>query len=434
MNFLLISLEGLCGDIAWQLTKEGHSVRVYIKERTDANDGFFDKVSSWRRFVHWADVIVFDDIGFGVTADILRDKGKLVVGGSRYTDRLEEDRAFAQSELQSFGISTLSHREFRKVGHALEFLRSQPGRYVFKPCGNTPSHMKDLLIVAEDEEGRDLGAFLSKNKRFLSRWVNRFQLQEYAHGVEVAIGVFFDGSDFVFPLNTNFEYKRLFPGDLGPFTGEMGTLMYWSSSSCLFDMTLARMKHAFKKSGYVGYLDLNCIVNGQGIFPLEFTCRFGYPTISVQMEGFACKLGEFLFSLARADAREIDVKPGYYAGVVVAVPPFPFEDRTRAAMYRDLPIIFSVPCPEGIHLGDAKLKGNQWRTNGQSGYVLVVTGSGSTVARTLRQVRQRVRNICLPGKFYRSDIGQRWQKDSRKLRKWGLLAAPVLPQGFDRSL
>jgi phosphoribosylamine--glycine ligase len=425
MNFLVISIEGLSGDIAWQLTKEGHSVRVYIKETTDANNGFFEKISRWQRFVDWADVVLFDDIGFGQVADALRKKGKLVVGGSSYTDRLEEDRAFAHREMQSYGIPTLPQWEFHHILDAIRFLRTQPGRYVLKPCGNTPSHMKDLLIVSEDEAGRDLEAFLNKNKRLLSRWLRRFQLQEHARGVEVATGLFFNGSDFVLPLNINFEYKRLFPGDLGPFTGEMGTLMYWSNSSCIFDLTLARMKRAFKKSGYVGYLDLNCIVNAKGIFPLEFTCRFGYPTISVQMEGFACNLGEFLYSLARGHAKRLDVQPGYYAGVVVAVPPFPFEDRTRLALYRDLPIIFRVPNPAGIHLGDAKLRQGQWHTNGQSGYVVVVTGSGPTVARTLRQVRQRVRQICLPGKFYRNDIGERWQRESRKLLKWGFLAEPM---------
>ena len=33
---------------------------------------------------------------------------------------------------------------------------------------------------------------------------------------------------------------------------------------------------------YVGYIDINCIVNNNGIYPLEFTARFGYPAISIQ--------------------------------------------------------------------------------------------------------------------------------------------------------
>src|SRR5690242_10808818 len=96
-KFLFVSITGLISDIAWQVVKEGHDVRYFIadeKER-DIADGFVSKVEDWRHEVDWADVIVFDDtLGQGEEAQALRsEKGKRVVGGTPYTDRLEDDRS-----------------------------------------------------------------------------------------------------------------------------------------------------------------------------------------------------------------------------------------------------------------------------------------------------------------------------------------------------
>ena len=91
-KFLFVSSESLSGDLAWQIKKEGHEVRAYIKSETDKDvyDGFLEKVDDYKQFIDWADVIVFDDVGFGQEADELRKKGKLVIGGSSYTGEIKK--------------------------------------------------------------------------------------------------------------------------------------------------------------------------------------------------------------------------------------------------------------------------------------------------------------------------------------------------------
>ncbi|MBU3896245.1 phosphoribosylamine--glycine ligase [Patescibacteria group bacterium] len=422
-KFLFVSFESLSGDLAWQIKKEGHEVKVYIKNEADKDvyDGFLDKVDKWEEHKDWADVIVFDDVGFGEVADSLRASGKLVIGGSRYTDKLEEDREFGQNEMQKCGMVILPHWDFSDFDSAIEFIRKNPGRYVFKPSGTIASDQKGILFLGQEDDGIDLIEILEQNKKIWAKKIKRFQLQKMAVGVEVAVGAFFNGLDFTYPVCINFEHKKLFPGDIGPYTGEMGTVMFWSPSNAIFRNTLEKIKPELIKSGYAGYIDINCIANVRGIYPLEWTCRFGYPTISIQMEGTTTPWGEFLYKLAKKELVELKTKKGFQIGVVLAVPPFPFDDKTEAFIYKDLSIIFKKGNLDGMHLGDVKMINGTWSIAGETGYVLVATASGSTVDDARKQVYSRLNNIILQNMFYRTDIGLKWYSDSDKLHTWGYL-------------
>src|SRR6266576_3257358 len=109
-KFLFVSLDGLIADIAWQVVKEGHEVKLFCEAASEREiaDGFVPKTDDWVSDVPWADVVVFDDVlGQGAKAHQLRQTGKLVVGGTPYTAQLEDDRAFGQQELKKAGVSLI---------------------------------------------------------------------------------------------------------------------------------------------------------------------------------------------------------------------------------------------------------------------------------------------------------------------------------------
>ena len=141
---------------------------------------------------------------------------------------------------------------------------------------------------------------LEAYKQAFAEEIKVFQLQKRVAGVEVAVGGFFNGKEFITPINVNFEHKKLFPGNIGPPTGEMGTTMFWSEPNRIFNRRSRRWSRSWREEGYAGYIDLNCIVNGNGIYPLEFTSRFGYPTIIIQQEGMITPIGQFFLRPRRA--------------------------------------------------------------------------------------------------------------------------------------
>lgn len=421
-NFLFVSIWAYSGDLAWHVAKEGHDVKFFIEDpdEKDVADGFVQKTDDWKKEVDWADVIVFDDvIGQGKKAAELRKAGKFVVGGTPYTDRLENDRAFGQEELKNAGVSTLSSWDFTSFDAGIEFVRSNPDKYVLKPFTKS----KNLnLFVGEEDDGRDIIQLLEAYKKAWNKKTVDFQFQKRIVGVEVAVGAFFNGTDFIYPINVNFEHKKLFPSDLGPSTGEMGTSMFWSTPNRIFNATLKKMETKLREEHYVGYIDINCIVNSNGIYPLEFTTRFGYPTIYIQQEGILNPIGEFLYELARGEAIKFKTRTGFQIGLYVVVPPFPFDDpETFEINSKDTVIMFRKPSTEGIHIEGIKLVNGEWVVTGTDGTTLLVAGTGTTMRQARAQAYGRVSNIMIPNMYYRDDIGERWEEDSDRLHTWGYL-------------
>lgn len=233
-----------------------------------------------------------------------------------------------------------------------------------------------------------------------------------------------------------YEHKKLFPGNVGPSTGEMGTSMTWTGETELFNRTLKPLEPKLRAEGYVGYMDINCIVNGRGIYPLEFTPRFGYPTIFLMEEAMDTPIGDFFEGLARADPPTLRVHSGFQIAVRVCLPPFPFTDeQTFSEFARNAAIGFeSKPldewtdrhelenAPPGVHIEDVKCEDDQWRVAGTSGVVLVVTGKGQTMAEARTRAYRRVDDVILPNMYYRDDIGERWiDGEGDKLHTWGYL-------------
>ena len=201
--------------------------------------------------------------------------------------------------------------------------------------------------------------------------------------------------------------------------------MFWSSPNRLFNATLKKFEKTLAAEHYVGVIDLNCIVNGSGIYPLEFTPRFGYPTIHIQQEGLATPMGEMLYNLAAGIDFELKARKGFQVGIRLVTPPYPYgEKETFDAYSKDSAIVFKKKGQnylDGIHLEDVKTINDEWILAGSSGVALVVVGTGQTMRQAKLQAYGRIQNILIPNMYYRTDISDRWVEDSDKLHNWGYL-------------
>src|SRR3954447_138811 len=261
------------GSMYLRLIAEGHEVRVAVSEPLAAGTmaGMVPRTADWRAELPWIrevgieGFILFEAIGFGALQDELRRDGFNVIGGSALGDRLEEDRAFAQKLLGSLGLRVAQAVEFDSIETALADLKARPRRCVFKRSASAGD-----TFVGELDDGRDVAAFLNTAGHEKGE---RFVLMDHVRGVETGIGAYFNGEHFLRPACLDWEHKRFFAGDMGELTGEMGTVATYDASDRLFEATLKPLEPILRGAGHVGYLNLNTVINEDGVWPLELTCR-----------------------------------------------------------------------------------------------------------------------------------------------------------------
>jgi phosphoribosylamine--glycine ligase len=435
MRFLGIGHSGDLGDMYLRLRAAGHEVRFYCRDFDEHGvmDGMLTRVDDYRTELDWIrnagedGVIVFETAEHGALQEELRRDGFQVIGGSALGDRLENDRAFGQSAMSEMGLQTARTHAFDDYERAMAFVRANPRRYVFKLDGSETASSRNYVGVAPD--GSDIIALLAGQPARLANidiTHSSFVLMEYIEGVETGLGAYFNGTEFLRPACLDWEHKRLFPGDLGELTGEMGTLLTYDDTNRLFDLTLARLAPLLREGGYLGYINLNTIINEQGIWPLELTCRFGYPGFAIldalQVEGWPSLFKRML----RKDGLRFETRPGFACGVVLTVPPFPYRYGYRE-LSRGLPVSWDPALtPEEldrIHFSEVAHDAHgQLVTSGITGYIGVATGTGPTITAAQQSAYALARRVYVPNLRYRIDIGDAFRDRGQSvLRKLGYL-------------
>jgi phosphoribosylamine--glycine ligase len=166
-------------------------------------------------------------------------------------------------------------------------------------------------------------------------------------------------------------------------------------------------------------------VNEEGIWPLEFTCRFGYPGFPILDSLHKERWGSIFAAMIARDRSTIDTHGGYSVGVVLTVPPFPYSDGYQD-LGKGMPICFrdslSNSDRDALHYGEVATANGQLVTAGMIGYIMVVTGLGGSVETAREEAYARVKKVVIPNCRYRDDIGVRFiDEDRARMRKLGLL-------------
>jgi phosphoribosylamine--glycine ligase len=405
------------GSLYQRLIEEGHQVKVSISEPLAQGTmaGLVPHVADWRGELDWVreagpdGLIMFEAIGFGALQDELRRDGFNVIGGSAFGDRLENDRAFALDLLAKNGLKSTPTAQFTSVAEAVTDLRARPRRCVFKLCDSAGD-----TFVGTFDDGSDIAALLEVRPPD-----QPFILMDHVAGVETGVGGYFNGERFLRPACLDWEHKHFFAGDMGELTGEMGTVATFRGADRLFEATLAPLEPLFREAGHVGWVNLNTIINEDGVWPLEFTCRFGYPGFAVLEPLQAIGWGPLFRDIVAGGTTSFEARAGFSVCVVLTTPPMPLSRKDVNAPIA-LPLIVDDIDRRHLHLGEVGLAGGKLVTTGLYGWTAVATGTGASVAEAKAAAYANAARVHAPNMRYRLDIGDKLiVGDLELLSTWG---------------
>lgn len=421
--------------MALRLEMEGHKVKYHVVEQDEASnlDGLIEKEKNWRAGVGWSDFCVLDDTGMDdIAAFILksskpafglaRKDGKIgakVISASSFATTLEKGRSFSHGIMKSLKIGRSTESlQFSSIPDAIKHLKTHQVPHVVKP--EVQGSGSEKTYVGHFDDNSDaIGWLETLPERPNAGKIKKIELEERIKGVEVAASGWFNGKKFVGRPNINFEHKRIATGEIGFNTGEMGTgMFYGDESNKLYQETVCKMAPLLADFDYRGQIDINCIVNEKGVFPLEFTPRLGYPSSYIEQELHDTPWGEFLHALASGEDIQPKYKPDWALGVLLVGEGYPFWDE---GCKRSKGLIVQGLKPENIehlHLYHVQHRHDRFVTAGC--LPLVATGRGKTIKEAQGQVyKEVIPKVFFPGVYWRTDIGDRIPEDLRKLEEWG---------------
>ena len=414
------------------LAQRGHEVKVFVQDPAsrDVYAGMLDFTPDWRAELDWLrdagqdGIALFESAAWGLEQDALRHSGLQVIGGSAFGDRLEADRGFGQQVLRGIGLHTAASHRFDGYDKAIDFLHGRAGRFVLK--FNGADSPRSAAYIGELDDGADMLARLEFYRDHpVDASAPDFVLMEHLQGVEVGVGAYFNGANFLLPACIDFEHKRFFAGELGELTGEMGTVVSYRESQRLFGTVLAPLAPLLARGGYCGYINVNLIANEAGLWPLEFTSRFGYPGYAI-CEALHLEPWEAIFRrMLRRDSLQIATRDGFSCGVVLTVPPFPYRGGYEE-LSKGEPIFLrptaTAAQQAALSWAEVARVGGQLVTSGCTGYVGVATGAGETVQQACDAAYRAARQVVVPNLRYRTDIGERVRlRDLERLRQLGYI-------------
>lgn len=423
MRVLVIDAECMGLDFVLRAVKAQHEVRWFRYSTKPLKDGEgfkgFRIVEDFRPHMGWArDGLILTTGNWRYTEELdrYRDLGFKIFSPTAASAKLEIDRAAGQEAMKAAGIDLIPYETFDSLQAARDFAAKHDETYVHKPMGDEAD--KSLTYVAHDQE--DLCGWLDHQIRSGKKLKGKCMLQQKVDLLcELGVSGWFGPDGFLEDKwQVCVEHKNLMDGEVGPATGEQGTVTEYVAEDKLASEMLMPLEPILRTLGHRGDFAVGCGIDKRGrAWPFEFTARLGWPAFFIQMASHKGDPVQWMRDLL--DGKDtLKVSYDVAIGVVLAQPRYPYN-CSPPELVEGNPIRGVEAAGDAAHLVSVMCRDGKFETSGE--YVMVMTGLGKTVTTAQNKVYRAVDAIRLPNKIYRQDIGDKVIDALPKLHQFGYL-------------
>lgn len=325
----LIFDSGMFGSVAQELAKQFDKVYYYNYWQGDGfpmpNDYFmwtgfeFEKVWDFWEYVDKVDVIIFPDILNGDLQHYLRMQG-YNVWGSGYGEELEIRRVDTKKMLKAVGLNVGEYDVVEGFKELKKFLEDKKDRYI--KVDSDIRGLKETWHFIDSKISEPLLNEIQAKITGYEESVTFIVEQPLKSTIEAGIDTFNIDGEFPKKGLCAYEIKN------ESYFGRVMTL----DNVPLLNNTQRKIAPLLKQYGYKGWYSTEEKVVGNKSYPIDWTCRLGFPSGASQL-AIIDNWGEII----SVGARGIMVQPKFnaqFVGELVIECPYS-KDNQNAIYYPD---------------------------------------------------------------------------------------------------
>ena len=347
-----------------------------------------------------------DPLAEGIV-DKFNQRNLKVFGPSKDAAQLESSKIWSKNFMKRNNIPTARFEIFDDAQKAIDYVKSLDYNVVVKADGLAAGKG---VIVCSNVDDAVVAIQTILIKKTFGKAGDRIIIEERIDGIEASFIALSDG-EFVVPMASSQDHKRIFDDDKGPNTGGMGacsptpvinTVLENKIQKQIIEKTIQSMKN--EGIPFKGFLYAGIMIKDNQPYVLEYNVRMGDPEcqpISMRMN---FDLYDYLVACVDGNLSSlppISWKKQYAVCVVLASEGYP-NSYTKNEEILNSDSISSGACV--FHAGTKKEDGKIFSNGGR---VLGVTALGDSLESAIANAYSASEKISWPHKYFRKDIGRK---------------------------